>query len=261
MGFDLRARLAERRAQHRYRTPPLMHSSCGRTAVVDGRTAWDPARFARLPRRDLSALRVAFTEDYGFAPTEGIVRDHFRRILMNWKRELMEDETARYTVKMVVIGYGNNAVIPVTDGIVPPDEFTPPELVAEGNTPMGQAYQTALKFIELWKQDCSKRKVDYFRPWLVNTTDGQPTDSWQDAAKALTKAEDNKQVVSWVVATEGANIPILKQISARRPVLYLRNLDYQSLFLWLSSSLAVVSNSDTDGRKPIDPVDSFADIY
>ena len=181
--------------------------------------------------------------------------------LKTLKRELMEDETARYTVKMVVIGYGNNAVIPVTDGIVPPDEFTPPELVAEGNTPMGQAYQTALKFIELWKQDCSKRKVDYFRPWLVNTTDGQPTDSWQDAAKALTKAEDNKQVVSWVVATEGANIPILKQISARRPVLYLRNLDYQSLFLWLSSSLAVVSNSDTDGRKPIDPVDSFADIY
>ncbi|GGB14679.1 amidase [Allosediminivita pacifica] len=51
------------------------------TAVVDGRTAWDPARFARLPRRDLSALRVAFTEDYGFAPTEGIVRDHFRRIV------------------------------------------------------------------------------------------------------------------------------------------------------------------------------------
>ena len=37
MGFDLRARLAERRAQHRYRTPPLMQSSCGRTAVVDGR--------------------------------------------------------------------------------------------------------------------------------------------------------------------------------------------------------------------------------
>ncbi|AUC53936.1 amidase [Sagittula sp. P11] len=51
------------------------------TAVVDGRTAWDPARFATLPRCDLSSLRVAFTEDYGFAPTEGIVRDHFRRVV------------------------------------------------------------------------------------------------------------------------------------------------------------------------------------
>ena len=51
------------------------------TAVVDGRTAWDAAGFARLPRRDLSALRVAFTEDYGFAPTENIVRAHFRRAM------------------------------------------------------------------------------------------------------------------------------------------------------------------------------------
>ena len=50
------------------------------TAVVDGRTAWDPTRFATLPHRDLCTLRVAFTEDYGFAPTEGIVRDHFRSV-------------------------------------------------------------------------------------------------------------------------------------------------------------------------------------
>ncbi|EBA06471.1 amidase [Sagittula stellata] len=51
------------------------------TATVDGRTAWNPASFANLPRCDLSSLRVAFTEDYGFAPTEGIVRDHFRTVV------------------------------------------------------------------------------------------------------------------------------------------------------------------------------------
>ncbi|MBT9385317.1 amidase [Pseudooceanicola sp. CBS1P-1] len=51
------------------------------TAVVNGKTAWDPASFANLPRRDLSSLNVAFTEDYGFAPTESIVRDHFRKVV------------------------------------------------------------------------------------------------------------------------------------------------------------------------------------
>ncbi len=51
------------------------------TPVVDGRTAWDPAGFASLPRRDLGSLRIAATEDYGFAPVERIVRDHFRAIL------------------------------------------------------------------------------------------------------------------------------------------------------------------------------------
>ncbi|MET3600785.1 amidase [Martelella mangrovi] len=47
------------------------------TAVIDGKTQWDPAAFANLPRRDLSSLRIAFTEDYGFAPVEKTVRAHF----------------------------------------------------------------------------------------------------------------------------------------------------------------------------------------
>lgn len=51
------------------------------TEVIDGRTLWDAEGFANLPRRDLSTLRIAATEDFGFAPTESIVRDHFRKVL------------------------------------------------------------------------------------------------------------------------------------------------------------------------------------
>lgn len=51
------------------------------TTVIDGRTPWDAAGFANLPRRDLTSLRIAVTEDYGFAPTERMIRDHFRAIL------------------------------------------------------------------------------------------------------------------------------------------------------------------------------------
>ncbi|MBE3637946.1 amidase [Mangrovicoccus algicola] len=48
---------------------------------VEGRTAWDPAGFAALPRVDLSGLRIAATEDFGFAPTESTVRDQFRNAM------------------------------------------------------------------------------------------------------------------------------------------------------------------------------------
>ena len=51
------------------------------TPVLDGCTPWRPADFANLPRRDLGPLRVAVTEDYGFAPVEGLVRDHFRAVV------------------------------------------------------------------------------------------------------------------------------------------------------------------------------------
>ena len=51
------------------------------TTVIDGRTLWDAGAFAELPRRDLSTLKFAATEDFGFAPTERIVRAHFRNVL------------------------------------------------------------------------------------------------------------------------------------------------------------------------------------
>lgn len=51
------------------------------TAVINGRTLWSSANFASLPRRNLGSCRIAFTEDYGFAPTEALVRDHFRHAM------------------------------------------------------------------------------------------------------------------------------------------------------------------------------------
>lgn len=47
------------------------------TSIVDGRTHADPARLRTLPRVDLSSLRIAATEDFGFAPTERVIRDSF----------------------------------------------------------------------------------------------------------------------------------------------------------------------------------------
>lgn len=51
------------------------------TEVIDGRTLWNPADYMTLPARDLSTLKIAVSEDFGFAPTENIVRRHFRAAL------------------------------------------------------------------------------------------------------------------------------------------------------------------------------------
>ena len=48
------------------------------TPVVNGRTAWDPARFATLPPKNLSSVKVAITEDFGFAPVAPETRALFR---------------------------------------------------------------------------------------------------------------------------------------------------------------------------------------
>ncbi len=48
------------------------------TSVIAGRTHGDPDDFRRLPRVDLSSLRIAVSEDFGFAPTERIICESFK---------------------------------------------------------------------------------------------------------------------------------------------------------------------------------------
>lgn len=176
------------------------------------------------------------------------------------KSELIADETARHTVKIALVAYGNDTVRIISDHAVTPDDFTPPQLVANGNTPMGQAYMVALELIKTWMKSCSDRKVDYYRPWLVNSTDGIPTDDSSEAARAVKVAEETKQVVSWIMATEGADIPVLKRLSPYRPVLYLRDHDYKSMFLWLSASLGIVSRSDENEESTLEKPNPWADF-
>ena len=53
------------------------------TAVIGGKTLWNPDDFVTLPRRDLSSLKVAFTEDFGFTMTEQMIRRTFRERVEN----------------------------------------------------------------------------------------------------------------------------------------------------------------------------------
>ncbi len=50
------------------------------TILVDGRTPWQADRFGEGRRPDLASLRIAVTEDFGFAPTARVIRDAFGRV-------------------------------------------------------------------------------------------------------------------------------------------------------------------------------------
>lgn len=51
------------------------------TLLMERRTPWDAAAFSCLPRMDLSGLTFAATEDFGFAPTERIIRNQFQTVV------------------------------------------------------------------------------------------------------------------------------------------------------------------------------------
>lgn len=86
--------------------------------------------------------------------------------------------------------------------------------------------------------------VPYYRPWIFLITDGFPTDNWQEVAKPVRQAEAEDKLCFFAIGVEGADMKVLGEItSPERPPIRLNNLDFRTLFTWLSSSVKQVSRS------------------
>lgn len=176
--------------------------------------------------------------------------------LAQFKRELLTDEMATKRVEVAVVGFGP---VQVLSTFATPDIFTPPTLVANGDTPMGAAISQAISMVEQRKRECRLAGVNYYRPWIFLITDGAPTDAWQEASASLQQGQRERKFQFFAVGVQGANMDILKQIAGpERPPLMLKGLQFRELFSWLSNSLGAksrsqVGNEEVAVENPVSP--------
>jgi uncharacterized protein YegL len=177
-----------------------------------------------------------------------------------FQESLQEDETTLLRVEVALISFGGDADL-VTGGFIPANDFTAPELVAQGLTPMGQALIDALAYIEERKQIYKEHGIPYYRPWMFLITDGEPTDGelWKEAAAQVHEAVESKRLAFFAVGVEGANFAVLEQISPRSPK-RLSELRFQEMFLWLSSSLRSVSHSTPGDAVPLKDSGDWSEV-
>jgi uncharacterized protein YegL len=165
-----------------------------------------------------------------------------------FKDELSADPLASRRVQIAVITFG--PVETITE-FVDVGEWSPPQLVSRGDTPMGAAIERGLEMLEVQKTIYRKSGIPPYRPWVFLVTDGAPTDSWQNAARLVRDGEANKKFKFFAVGVEGANFDVLKQISVGDPI-QLKGLRFRDLFAWLSSSLSAVAQSQPDDEVKLD---------
>jgi uncharacterized protein YegL len=168
--------------------------------------------------------------------------------IRTFKDELSGDALAARRVEIAIVTFGP---VTVTQPFVTADSFQPSVLHTQGDTPMGAAIERALSMVETRKQEYRAAGVQYYRPWIFLITDGGPTDSWKSAAEKVRVAETEKKVSFFAVGVDGARFDILSQIAVREP-LRLKELRFRDLFVWLSSSLARVSQSQVGQQVPVD---------
>jgi len=132
---------------------------------------------------------------------------------------------------------------------------SPPELICTGGlTNLGGGVSLALDCLETRKQEYQKAGVDYFQPWLVLMTDGQPTttEHTQAGPRSCNLEDQGKLVVFPIGIGAAADMATLAMFSKKRSPLRLSGLNFRQFFEWLSKSVVRVSQSRPGEKVSLD---------
>lgn len=176
-----------------------------------------------------------------------------------FRQDVMNDELARRRVEVALVAFGSGGVRTVVD-FTTVEQWAPTPLSAGGSTPMGAALERGLELLEARKELYKRAGLQYYRPWLFLLTDGEPTDSWKEAAEALHRADEARGLIFFAVGVEDANMTRLAEIAPpQRPPLKLKGVMFAELFMWLSQSQQRVSHSRVGDQLALPPI-GWADI-
>lgn len=161
--------------------------------------------------------------------------------LSTFKSDILGDPVALKRVEVAVVTFDNT--VQLVQDFVTLDRFEPPVLTAKGLTHMGAALHTALDMVEQRKNRYKAAGIDYYRPWVLMITDGDPQGELftfvADASRRVRKEVTTDKVVFLTVAVEGADIIQLMKMFNMGPdtILKLDGLKFNELFIWLSRSM------------------------
>ena len=174
---------------------------------------------------------------------------------------IREDEVALYAAEICIVTFGHKGAQCIVDFAGLEHQPEAPVLTANGMTPMGEAVNLALDLLEQRKNAYKDKGVDYYQPWLVLMTDGEPNGDKNELARSINRTVDmidsKKLTIFPSGIGEDADMDTLARFSPKRTPLRLKGLCFREFFQWLSQSVSCTSTSmpgehitlDLDGIK------------
>jgi uncharacterized protein YegL len=176
--------------------------------------------------------------------------------LCAFKGDVTTDPVAARRVEVAIVTFGTGAQ--VVQDFITVDQFSAPELQANGQTHMGRGIEAALDLLAARKNTYQANGVAYYRPWIFLITDGSPygePDHVVEAARQrLLQEMSANKLTFFAVGTETANFAKLATFtSADRPPIKLKGVQFVELFVWLSRSQKGVAQSRPGQQVPLPP--------
>lgn len=170
--------------------------------------------------------------------------------LIQFSEWVKRDPVARKRIEVGIITFDSEVRCIQEPALV--DDFVMPTLVVKGTTKMADGIKAAINFTEARKDWYKKNKLDYYRPFVILITDGQP-DSDQDmvaiAADIQIGGQGRHFVFMPIGIPTGYDPKLLKDISQPEyPPLPMNWEDFGKFFKWLSKSMGSVSKSAKDAE-------------
>lgn len=173
--------------------------------------------------------------------------------------EVRGNKLARFSADICIITFGT-AVQKIVD-FRSVDHQVVPRLFAGGGTPMGEAVNLALDTLELRKREYQTVGNEYYQPWLVLMTDGQPTDDVSLAARRVADAVVARKLTVFPVAIgQGADLAKLAKLSPHTSPVRLKELAFNEFFAWLSKSMVATSASSVGDKVSLPPITGWASL-
>lgn len=174
---------------------------------------------------------------------------------------IKNDDIAKYAAEVAIVTFGGD--VEVYSDFQNIENFSFRDLDADGGTPMEEAVMQALDLLETRKKEYVDAGVDYYQPWMVIMSDGQP-DYPPNQSSSITYDMASKRKLSCfqLGIGDGADMQTLAKFSPRKP-LRLKGLNFEGFFEWLSKSIQAVSQSTVGDEVKLDTstIDDWGSLY
>ncbi len=156
--------------------------------------------------------------------------------------DLHSDPHALETVWISIITFSATAtqILPLSEMI----GIRAPQLKVQPGTGLGSALRLLRECMAREVRTHSAQSKGDWKPLVFLLTDGDPTDEWREAARILkepTASGGKKLNLIAIGCGEDANPLVLNEIADTVLMMGESELDFRSIFQWISSSLSVTS--------------------